>query len=298
LAAAPEGIVRLFDLATLEEIERLPALGEDIRHVVYSPDGTLLVGGDRRGKIRIWSCVERRLLKELDASEVSISRLTFRADGRWLFSIDGKGQAIWWWDTVTWQPAREFVQDRTVRRLWAAAVSPDSRLLAVGDTGIVRWFDARTGELLTTRSDVHRHPVRGIAFSGDGTRAVSVSEDGTIAIWEPASRQLIDTFKGHMMAAISAAFSPDGRRFATGGGTHDAVKLWDVQSHREVITFAGKGYGGHDIAFSLDGRWLAASSEMRHLHLWHAPSWEEIEAAENRPDDVRQVRISESPGGP
>jgi WD40 repeat protein len=95
-----------------------------------------------------------------------------------------------------------------------------------------------------------------------------------------------------MMGAVGVAFSPDGRRFATGGNTHDAVKLWDVESHRDVMTLAGEGSLFSAIAFSPDGQWLAASSEISgHLHLWHAPSWEEIEAAENRPADGGQGPI-------
>jgi hypothetical protein len=36
------------------------------------------------------------------------------------------------------------------------------------------------------------------------------------------------------------------------------------------------------VAFSHDGKWLAACSRESKLHLWRAPSWEEIEAAEKK----------------
>ena len=32
-----------------------------------------------------------------------------------------------------------------------------------------------------------------------------------------------------------------------------------------------------ELAFSPDGQWLAACNYQGDLHLWHAPSWEEIE---------------------
>jgi len=291
VAAPREGIVSLFDPATLEEIEQLPALGDKVQRVAYSPDGTLLVSAGQDGTICIWSCAERHLLRELDASDVRIWQLVFQADGRRLLSVDGEGHAIWW-DTVTWQPVRKFVLDGARGRPWTTTVSPNGRLLAAGSGADVRWFNAETGELLEVTRGGHRLTVYGFALSGDGSRAVSAGTDGTVAIWDSTSLQLIATVRGHMMGAVGVAFSPDGRRFATGGNTHDAVKLWDVESHRDVMTLAGEGSLFSAIAFSPDGQWLAASSEISgHLHLWHAPSWEEIEAAENRPADGGQGPI-------
>ena len=55
LAVPHAGTVRLLDLATLREVEQIPALGPDIVTVSYSPDGTLLVGRTPGGKIRVWS---------------------------------------------------------------------------------------------------------------------------------------------------------------------------------------------------------------------------------------------------
>jgi WD40 repeat protein/serine/threonine protein kinase len=283
LAAPREGTVSLLDLATSKEIEQLPALGTDgVSTVVYSPDGTLLVSGSQSGKIRVWSCVERRLLLPLDNHKEAILLLRFRADGTRLLSVDAKGRAIWW-DALTWQAGQTFVVELPG---WARAVSPDGRLLAASTmTGAVRWLNAETGELLATTPGGHRHPAVGVAFSGDGSQVASVAQDGTVAIWDPSSFQRLTPpfFKGHMQGANGVAFSPDGRRLATGGGSRDAVKVWDLSTRRELMTLPGQGGGGFSfVAFSPDGRWLAACIWEGTLHLWRAPTWEEIEAVEKQ----------------
>jgi WD40 repeat protein len=282
LAAPRGGTVSLFDPATSEEVERIPALGTDVYEVVYSPDGTLLVSRSRSGRIRVWSCAERRLVRELGDPNAPVFLARFRADGRQLLSIDSKGKAVWW-DTLRWQASQRFTSE--LFGWWA--VSPDGRLLAVGDrTGALRWLNAETGECLATSSDAHRHPVTGIAFSEDGSRAASVAEDGTVALWDPSLCQPIAAFKGHMHGAHAVAFSPDGRRLATGsGGGQEAVKLWDLSTHtpRELVALLGRGSLFGFVGFSPDGQWLAACSMEGKLHLWHGPSWQEIEAVEEHP---------------
>jgi WD40 repeat protein/serine/threonine protein kinase len=278
LAAPRAGTVSLFDLATSKEIEQLPALGTDVSTVNYSPDGTLLVSSSRGGKIRVWSCAERRLLRELGDPNTPIYWVGFRADGTRLLTVDETGKAIWW-DTLTWQAVRTFGVD--MESVSVRAVSPDGRLLVSGTAaGAVRWLNGETGGTLATTSTAHRARVAGIAFSQDGTRVASVAEDGTLALWDSSSFQSIDAFKGHMLGAHGVAFSPDGRRFATGGGNREVVKVWDVSSHRELITLPGQGSMFRFVAFSPDDRWLAACNMKGELHLWRAPSWEEIEAAQ------------------
>jgi WD40 repeat protein len=68
---------------------------------------------------------------------------------------------------------------------------------------------------------------------------------------------------------------------ATGGSSaRDAVKLWDLGAHRELLSLRAEGRFFVDLAFSPDGDTLAATSLGGIAHLWRAPSWAEIEAAE------------------
>ncbi len=277
LAMPRDGIVSLLDLTTFQEIEQLPALGSDVYRVVYSPDGALLVSGSRSGEIRVWSCAERRLLQELADANTPAYPLGFAADGRWLLSIDAKARAVWW-DTLTWQTVRTSLLGPS----HFTAVSPEGRLLAFGDAQAIHWLNAETGELLETMPSGHRDWLQGIAFSSDGSQAASVDTCGTVAIWDSSSFERIAAFKGHMHGAHAVAFSPDGRRLATGGDGSDAVKLWDLPTRRELMTLPGHSSVFEFVAFSPDGRWLATCNREGQLHLWHAPSWKEIEAVEKR----------------
>ena len=283
LAVSQAGAVSLLDLTTFNEPEKVHELGTLVSSIAYSPDGTLLVSGSYDGEIRVWSCAERRRLRALGNHTELISLLCFRANGRRLLSIDIRGKAIWW-DTLMWQPRQTFKMSSFSR----GAVSPNGRLLAIAARCAVKWLDAETGDILSDNGTVaHLHYVQGIAFSEDGSRAASVGEDGTLAIWDTSSFQLLTRhpFKCHMHGAHAVAFSPDGRRLVVGSGAgREAIKLWDLstQTPRELMSLLpGQGSMFSFVAFSPDGRWLAARSGSN-LHLWRAPSWDEIETAEKK----------------
>jgi WD40 repeat protein len=59
------------------------------------------------------------------------------------------------------------------------------------------------------------------------------------------------------------------------------VKLWDVDTYQEVATLEGQGSVFQTVQFSPDSNMLLGINLVGTLQLWNAPSWAEIEAAEN-----------------
>jgi WD40 repeat protein len=73
----------------------------------------------------------------------------------------------------------------------------------------------------------HYHWVESAAFSPDGSRIVTASDDKTARIWDAATAKEIAVLRGHDDRVVSAAFSPDGSRIVT--ASHDGTaRIWDT----------------------------------------------------------------------
>ena len=108
-----------------------------------------------------------------------------------------------------------------------------------------------------------------VAFSPDGQRLASASDDGTVRLWNLAGRALGEPLRGHTDSVYSVAFSPDGQRLAS-AGRDGTIRLWDPATGQSL----GEPLRPHtvtgavlDVAFSPDGRWLASGGG---LQLWDA----------------------------
>ena len=129
----------------------------------------------------------------------------------------------------------------------------------------VQWTIARESSHIATLSG-HTNYVSSVAFSPDGTILASGAGDGTVRLWDVATKTNTATLEGNSRVN-SVAFSPDGTTLAA-GLEDSTVKLWDVATKTNIATLAGATDRVHSVAFSPDGTTLAAGLEDSSVKLW------------------------------
>ncbi|HKQ75538.1 MAG TPA: AAA-like domain-containing protein [Blastocatellia bacterium] len=95
----------------------------------------------------------------------------------------------------------------------------------------------------------------------------------------------------HTDAVFSVAFSPDGKKVATGGPSRE-VKIWDAGDGRELKTLGGYSSQISSVAFSPDGAKLATGSNDGGVRLWDAVTWRELAAINGHRDRTSSVAFS------
>ena len=62
----------------------------------------------------------------------------------------------------------------------------------------------------------HSSSVYAVAWSPDGKRIASGSDDKTVQVWDAANGGHVFTYRGHSNLVYAVAWSPDGKRIASG----------------------------------------------------------------------------------
>lgn len=135
-------------------------------------------------------------------------------------------------------------------------------------------------------------PLTTVTFSPDGALLAGASEASpTQPVWDVGSGELLFSLTGHEGSARSIAFSPDGRRLAT-GGNEGTVWIWDAATGAPHTSLALSAAALD--AFSPDGRYLAAGQDDGRVAVWDASSLRHVRTLETEQGPVEGVTFGPS----
>jgi WD40 repeat protein len=276
LALDKQGRVARWQGNDFQQSQPLLEIGTNAFAACFSADGRYLATVSPEGTTQVWDVQQGGLLPEVTPKAGWDLPVKFLDRSNHLVTQRRNDSIFREWDVTSGREIRSW-QFSGPGPTWKSAFSPDDQCFVAldGEGG---------GQLrhLATKQDMRLDlkQVSGTAFSPDGRLLAAVSILGIGHLYDAATGRKTATLQGFLQGAHSVSFSPDGQRLAIGSNGNEAIKLWDVESLQELLTLKGVGSIFNSVTFSPDGNVLASANSQGILHIWRAPSFEDIARSE------------------
>jgi WD40 repeat protein len=281
VASAGDRIIRIWQVDSGKEIQRIEGHKTRIWSIAYSPDGKKLASSSCDMTTRIWEVASGQELFRIAEGAFAVA---FSPDGKTLTTAGFFDNTIGHWDIESRTKRLEMKGHKYY--IWSIAFSRDGKRLVSGSWDkTVRLWEVSTGlELLSIKTSEDRVNVAAIpsdedyltsdfkgrvyvvAISPGGEYVASSSSDQPARLWETATGKEMFKLGEFKSIARSLAFSPDGRTLAAGGDQE--VRFYEVPSGRELHRTRSLDGSVLSVTYSPDGQKLATGLANSTILIW------------------------------
>lgn len=115
----------------------------------------------------------------------------------------------------------------------------------------------------------HISRIAAVAVSENEHKAVSVSEDGQIRVWNLLDHSCENHWLAHHKTINALDISPCGR-YLVSVSSHKTVALWDIETGKKVPGFFGAGHETEirSVKFSPNGKLIATAGNDKVIRIW------------------------------
>jgi WD40 repeat protein/tRNA A-37 threonylcarbamoyl transferase component Bud32 len=263
------GAVRTWRLTDGELLRMTKPQDTDGLRLCLSASGKTTAFSGNGGSLLVRDLSTNRQTR-LEWSNHRLSGLSISPDDRLIAAADLTGQGglqVWNIASSKQVASLDAFQKPDSMPVYAGTFSFDAKSFALAQAGSVLVWDWQSGRPRSVLES-HGEVATALAFSHNtkliaaAARPKDPADPVVVHIWDIAANHTQAECRGAGQEVASLAFSPDGRRLATGGSTsaqQGVLKLWDTEGGREVFFVQFPMATITAVAFSPDGRRLAAA---------------------------------------
>jgi WD40 repeat protein len=266
IGGSSDGIARLWDLNSVEEINQFSHSDKSLLSVLISPDGSQVYLGDYNS-IRRYNVADGTQFMLFNGPSIG-EEMSLSPDGKWLVIADEP--------PIIWDVENEIIKERIDHEEphYVIDFSPDSKwfMFSGGQHEIIHWDIESSEASWSKHQDEIGHPITihyspPLAVSSDGSEVVSGShQNGIVRIWDSATGDEIQSFNTNQSPIIEIDFSSDSQLiYVRSGG--DQLNVYNRESGNLLFSFPGFTSTFRDGAFSQDASLILTGNGSRRSFL-------------------------------
>lgn len=233
VSGSTDGSIDVFDADTGRRINKFTSSNGGVLAVAISPNAERIAVAHENGMVVVRQRSTGATVFAIDGHAGPVNDVAYSADGTRLATAGDDGMAIVW-NANSGAEISTFA-DHTAA-VTSVAFSPVNTTQVVSGSvdQTARLWNSSSGNVIGLFQPVfaggelimgHNNAVTDVAFSPDGTRVVTGSDDRNAIIWNAGNFAELFKLTGHTGRITSVAYAPDGMTIVTGSFDRTA-RLW------------------------------------------------------------------------
>lgn len=256
-----DGVVRLWDTASVTQTQQLTGHTAAVLALAWSPDGSVIASGGEDATVRLWDVATATQTRTLTGHSHPVGAIAWRPESTRLASA---ANTVRVWDAETGEQVRHFYAHS--HKVRSVAWSPDGITIASG-AGSVRLWEAETGRQFRQLTG-HGHLVGALAWGPDGRTLATGA--GSVRLWDTATGTEIWQVALDIGSVEAIVWQPDGDAIAVGGYAA-TVWLLSAPTGTEIGRLEGHAGTVDSLAWHPGGAIIATASHFDYtVRLWKA----------------------------